>query len=113
MSPVLKRQLKLSTTALNLLKTLDKASYLDPMILTKHIKSFPIEILGYRPMDEVISTSGGVAFSSLSPTLEFKAFPSVYCAGEMLDWEAPTGGYLLQGCFSTGARVAKSILEES
>ncbi len=113
MSPVLKRQLKLSTTALNLLKTLDKASYLDPMTLTKHIKSFPIEILGYRPIDEVISTSGGVSFSSLSPTLELRAYPYVYCAGEMLDWEAPTGGYLLQGCFSTGARVAKSILEES
>ncbi|MHA6697726.1 BaiN/RdsA family NAD(P)/FAD-dependent oxidoreductase [Chryseobacterium sp. A321] len=110
MSPILKRELKLSTTALNLLKTLDKTSYLDPVILTKHIKSFPVEVLGYRPIDEVISTSGGVAFSSLAPTLELKECASVYCAGEMLDWEAPTGGYLLQGCFSSGARVAKSIL---
>ncbi len=110
-SPVLKRGLKLSTTAINLLKTLDKESYLDIDTLSKSIKRFTIEVLSLRPIDEVISTSGGVAFQALSDNLELKGFANVYCAGEMVDWEAPTGGYLLQGCFSTGYRVAQAILE--
>ena len=108
-SPVLKRNLKLSTTAINLLKTLDKESYLDIKNLAKTIKKFPIEVLSFRPIDEVISTAGGVAFSELNSNLELKKFPNVYCAGEMIDWEAPTGGYLLQACFSTGVFVANSI----
>ena len=108
-SSVLKRNLKLSTTAINLLKTLDKESYLDIENLAKTIKKFPIEVLSFRPIDEVISTAGGVAFSELNSNLELKNFPNVYCAGEMIDWEAPTGGYLLQACFSTGFWVASSI----
>ena len=108
-SSVLKRNLKLSTTAINLLKTLDKESYLDIENLAKTIKKFPIEVLSFRPIDEVISTAGGVAFSELNSNLELRDFPDVYCAGEMIDWEAPTGGYLLQACFSTGFWVASSI----
>lgn len=108
-SQVLKRQLKLSTTAINLLKTLDKASYTDIDNISRTIKKFPIEVLGYRPIDEVISTAGGVAFSALNDRLELKNFPNVFCVGEMLDWEAPTGGYLLQACFSTGFFVANEI----
>ena len=108
-SPVLKRNLKLSTTAINLLKTLDKESYLNIGNLAKTIKKFPIEVLSLRPIDEVISTAGGVAFSELNSNLELKKFPDVYCAGEMIDWEAPTGGYLLQACFSTGFWVGNSI----
>lgn len=108
-SQVLKRKLKLSTTALNLLKTLDKESYINIENLSKKIKKFPIEVLSYRPIDEVISTSGGVSFSSLNQKLELRDFPNVFCAGEMLDWEAPTGGYLLQACFSTGFFVANEI----
>ena len=108
-SSVLKRNLKLSTTAINLLKTLDKESYLDIENLAKIIKKFPIEVLSFRPIDEVISTAGGVAFSELNSTLELRDFPNVFCAGEMIDWEAPTGGYLLQACFSTGFWVASSI----
>lgn len=109
-SPILKKKLKLSTTALNLLKTLDKESYLDFEKLSKLIKNFPIEILSFRPIDEVISTSGGVAFSELNFNLELKKWPNIYCAGEMIDWEAPTGGYLLQACFSTGFFVAEAIV---
>lgn len=108
-SSVLKRNLKLSTTAINLLKTLDKESYLDIENLAKTIKRFPMEVLSFRPMDEVISTSGGVAFASLNKNLELKNFPNVFCAGEMIDWEAPTGGYLLQACFSTGFWLANAI----
>lgn len=108
-SSILKRNLKLSTTAINLLKTLDKESYLATEKLSKTIKKFPVEVLSFRPIDEVISTVGGVAFSALNSNLELKGFPNIYCAGEMIDWEAPTGGYLLQACFSTGYWVAKTI----
>lgn len=108
---VLKKKLKLSATAINLLKTLDKGSYTSPDILAGRIKQFPIEVLSFRPLDEVISTSGGVSFSALNSNLELIGFPNVYCAGEMIDWEAPTGGYLLQACFSTGFWVGNSINE--
>lgn len=109
-SPILKRQLKLSTTAINLLKTLDKESYTNNKKLPVMIKRFPIEVLSLRPIDEVISTAGGVAFSALNSKLELTDYPNVFCAGEMIDWEAPTGGYLLQACFSTGFWVANEIV---
>jgi uncharacterized flavoprotein (TIGR03862 family) len=108
-SSILKKKIKISTTGLNLLKTLDKESYMDIENLAKTVKKFPIEILSFRPIDEVISTSGGVAFSELNENLELKKFTNVFCAGEMIDWEAPTGGYLLQACFSTGFWVANHI----
>ena len=110
-SSILKRKLKLSTTAINLLKTLDKESYLDIENLSKMIKNFPIEILSFRPIDEVISTSGGVSFSELNLNLSLKKFPNVFVAGEMIDWEAPTGGYLLQACFSTGFFVGNAVAD--
>lgn len=109
-SPILKRQLKLSTTAINLLKTLDKENYTNNKKLPGMIKRFSIEVLSLRPIDEVISTAGGVAFSALNSKLELKDYPNVFCAGEMIDWEAPTGGYLLQACFSTGFWVANEIV---
>lgn len=109
-SPILKRQLKLSTTAINLLKTLDKENYTNKEKLPVMIKRFPIEVLSLRPIDEVISTAGGVAFSALNSKLELTDYPNVFCAGEMIDWEAPTGGYLLQACFSTGFWVANEIV---
>ena len=70
--------------------------------LAEVVKSCRIPLSGARPIDEVISTSGGVAWSELDENLMLKKLPNVYCAGEMIDWEAPTGGYLMQGCFSTG-----------
>ncbi|AXX99090.1 TIGR03862 family flavoprotein [Profundibacter amoris] len=70
--------------------------------LARVIKSLPLKHSGPRPMDEAISTAGGVRFSALTEGLELKAAPGVFCAGEMLDWEAPTGGYLLTGCLATG-----------
>jgi predicted flavoprotein YhiN len=62
-----------------------------------------------RPIDEAISTSGGVCFSQLSESLESKSIPGLFFSGEMLDYEAPTGGYLLQACFSTAWIVANHI----
>lgn len=110
-SQILKRKLKLSTTAINLVKTLDKESYLDIENLAKTIKYFPVDVLSFRPIDEVISTSGGVSFPALNLSLELKDFPNVFCAGEMIDWEAPTGGYLLQACFSTGFFVGNAVAD--
>ena len=108
-SSALKKKLKLAETAINLLKTLDKQTYTNAENLAHRIKQFPIEVLSFRPVDEVISTSGGVSFSALNSQLELIDFPNVYCAGEMIDWEAPTGGYLLQACFSTGFWVGNAV----
>ena len=62
----------------------------------------PIPLTGPRPMDEAISTGGGVRFEALDAGLMLRDRPGVFAAGEMLDWEAPTGGYLLTACFATG-----------
>ena len=77
----------------------------------KSLKSLLLRHEGPRPMDEAISIAGGVRFSGLDAGLMFLKYPSVFCAGEMLDWEAPTGGYLLTGCFATGRLAAQSALE--
>jgi predicted flavoprotein YhiN len=69
------------------------------------LKALPLPLLRPRPMREAISTAGGVAFESLDENLMLRKLPGVFCAGEMLDWEAPTGGYLLTASFATG-RVA-------
>ncbi|MCL3881861.1 TIGR03862 family flavoprotein [Marivita sp. GX14005] len=70
--------------------------------LAAHLKALPIHHAGLRPMDEAISTTGGLSFDALDETLMLKARPGTFCAGEMLDWDAPTGGYLLTACFATG-----------
>ncbi|WP_417524380.1 TIGR03862 family flavoprotein [Marinovum sp.] len=75
----------------------------DPQALAQLIKALPIRHAGPRPMDEAISTAGGLPFEALTEGLELKARPGVFAAGEMLDWEAPTGGYLLTACLATGA----------
>lgn len=109
-SKILKEKLNLSPTALALLKTLKKEVFTDPQLLAERIKHFPIEVHSLRPIDEVISTAGGVKFQELNKDLSLKNYPNTYCIGEMVDWEAPTGGYLLQACFSMGKWVGKSIL---
>jgi hypothetical protein len=71
--------------------------------LAAAIKHLPLPVTATRPLDEAISTAGGVAFEALDQNLMLHDLPGVFCAGEMLDWEAPTGGYLLTGCFATGS----------
>jgi uncharacterized flavoprotein (TIGR03862 family) len=73
------------------------------------VKELRLELIGIRPIDEAISTSGGVLFSEVSSSLELKSRPGNYIIGEMLDFEAPTGGYLLQGCFSSAYRAVAAI----
>ena len=77
----------------------------DPVALAQAIKALPITVVAARPIDEAISTAGGVAFEALNAQLMATALPGVFCAGEMLDWEAPTGGYLLTASLASG-RVA-------
>ena len=84
---------------------LDKAAFNDPQQLASAIKALPIVLQATRPIDEAISTAGGVLFEVLSPDLMLEQIPGVFCAGEMLDWEAPTGGYLLQACIASGHRA--------
>ena len=74
----------------------------DSVTLAKTLKSLRIPIKGPLPMDQAISTAGGVTRAALNEDLSLRAWPNVFCAGEMLDWEAPTGGYLLTACLSTG-----------
>ena len=81
--------------------------------LAEVVKSCRIPLSGARPIDEVISTSGGVAWSELDENLMLKKLPNVYCAGEMIDWEAPTGGYLMQGCFSTGTTAGMAAAKHN
>jgi uncharacterized flavoprotein (TIGR03862 family) len=70
--------------------------------LAAMIKALPLRLLAPRPIDEAISSAGGVAFEALDQRLMIRSLPGVFCAGEMLDWEAPTGGYLLTACFASG-----------
>ena len=83
-------------------EVLSKDQFADTTILTKMIKALPITVHATRPITEAISTAGGVRFSNLDRNLMLKTLPGVFVAGEMLDWEAPTGGYLLTACFATG-----------
>ena len=77
------------------------------------LSHLPIPVTGLRPLDEAISTAGGIAWDAVDEHLMLRARPGTFVAGEMLDWEAPTGGYLLQGCLSTGAWAAQGILRMS
>lgn len=73
-----------------------------------HLKRLPIPLQGPRPLDEAISVAGGIAWAALTPGLELTALPGIFAAGEMLDWEAPTGGYLLTACWATGRWAGKA-----
>jgi predicted flavoprotein YhiN len=74
------------------------------------LKSIAVMLTGHQPLTRAISTAGGISFDALDDTLMLKAIPNTYAIGEMLDWEAPTGGYLLQSCFSTAVFCARAIL---
>jgi uncharacterized flavoprotein (TIGR03862 family) len=87
-----------------------RAPYRSARDFTEMAKAFRLTLRGPRPIEEAISTAGGVAWDALDDNLMLRAMPGFFCAGEMIDWEAPTGGYLLQGCFCTGTRVARGAL---
>ncbi len=83
----------------------------DPARLAAAIKALPLQLLAPRPLDEAISSAGGVRFEALDENLMVKNLPGVFCAGEMLDWEAPTGGYLLTACFASGRVAGQRALD--
>jgi predicted flavoprotein YhiN len=89
---------------------LGKDGMADPVALAHAIKALPITVVAARPLDEAISTAGGVAFEALDAQLMATAVPGVFCAGEMLDWEAPTGGYLLTASMASGKAAGAGVL---
>ncbi|MDP2795072.1 MAG: TIGR03862 family flavoprotein [Sulfurisoma sp.] len=87
-----------------------KEDYADPARLAAAIKALPLRLIAPRPLDEAISSAGGVMAEALDENLMLRDLPGVFCAGEMLDWEAPTGGYLLTACFASGHAAGRGVL---
>jgi uncharacterized flavoprotein (TIGR03862 family) len=85
--------------------------YKDPVRLAAAIKMLPLELERARPIAEAISSGGGVRFEAIDANAMLRALPGVFVAGEMVDWEAPTGGYLLTACFASGRAAGRGVLE--
>lgn len=110
LSSHLKSRLGLDGVKLALLhELLSKEQMADGAALASAIQALPIVLKAPRPLAEAISSAGGIARDAVDAGLMLKALPGVFCAGEMLDWEAPTGGYLLTACFATGVRAAQGV----
>jgi uncharacterized flavoprotein (TIGR03862 family) len=112
----LRKAAQLSPVAIGLLQEIAIASgislaSLSPENLADLINAVPIQLTGIAPIARAISSAGGVAFDELDASFMLKRMPGVFAAGEMLDWEAPTGGYLLQACFATGAAAGQGTLK--
>ena len=99
------RAWRLSRTAVALLQL--RAPFASASELAALTNGYPLSLRGSRPIEEAISTAGGVCWEELNDYLMLKRSPGIFCAGEMIDWDAPTGGYLIQGCFATATRAAK------
>ena len=91
-------------------EVLSKDALNDPVQLAQAIHHLPITLVAARPLDEAISSAGGVKLEALDDTLMSRHTPGLFAAGEMLDWEAPTGGYLLSACLASGRHAAKGVL---
>jgi uncharacterized flavoprotein (TIGR03862 family) len=112
MAKHLHSQLGIDGAKAGLLRELtDQATFADMAALARAIKALPITLVRTRPLDEAISSAGGVRFEGLDEGLMLKGMPGVFCAGEMLDWEAPTGGYLLTACFASGLRAGRAAAD--
>ena len=88
---------------------LPKEMWHAPLQLAKQIKNLAVDLTGFRPIEEAISCAGGVKREALSAQLQLKSQPHIFCCGEMLDWDAPTGGYLLTACFATGRAAGEGV----
>lgn len=91
-------------------ETLPKADWQNPQQVAAMAKCLPIQVQGFRPIDEAISTAGGVSLAALDNQLMLRRKTGIFCCGEMLDWDAPTGGYLLTACFATGRQAAQGVM---
>lgn len=108
----LQKSIGLPPVAINLLRECSgDCSSLSADKLAATLKSVPLTLSGTSPIDRAISTAGGIPFASIDENYMLKALPGIFVAGEMLDWEAPTGGYLLQACFSTAVAAANGIIK--
>ena len=111
MSSHLQSRLHLTGAKAGLLReVLSRGDFADTARLAQRIKALPLTVARPRPIAEAISSAGGVTFESLDSHLMLEALPGVFCAGEMLDWEAPTGGYLLTACFASGLVAGEAAL---
>ncbi len=109
-SETLQKEVKLSPAQIGLLKKyLSKETYLNSELLAQNIKKLPIEITGSALLNDAISTTGGIQLNAVDENFQLKNKNRNYCIGEMLDWDAPTGGYLLQACFSMGMHLARHL----
>jgi uncharacterized flavoprotein (TIGR03862 family) len=109
-STFLRKAASLSPVGIALLREVDPALPAQPEALAHLIKAIPLRLTGTKSLERAISTAGGVPFSELDAHLMLRRLPGVFVAGEMLDWEAPTGGYLLQATYATGIAAAKGVL---
>src|SRR5260221_14036205 len=89
----------------------DKKSFSHFSTLLAGIKGTEVKLVAPRPVEEAISSAGGVDWDELDDELMLKKYPGMFCAGEMIDWDAPTGGYLLQGCFATGTIAGQGAVK--
>ena len=113
LSNFLRKALALSPVSIGLLREVHgKELHHEPTTLARQVKGTPLTLTGTAPIDRAISTAGGVALNAVGENLMLKALPNVYAVGEMLDWEAPTGGYLLQATFATAVAAARAILQQ-
>ena len=109
-SAFLKNTLKLPAAVIALLKmNLTKADFQNDIIIANALKNFPLFIHDFGEIDKAISTVGGIELNEVNENFELRKLPNHYAIGEMLDWDAPTGGYLLQACFSMGYAVAQHL----
>ena len=107
----LRKSVKLDATKRALLFELTRPMPRDTDGLVAAIKAAPLPLSGSRPIDEAISTAGGLSWEALTPELMLKDVPGVFCAGEMLDWDAPTGGYLITACLATGRWAGRAAAD--
>ena len=111
MSTHLQSRIGLGGVKLGLLhEALSKEAFSDAALLAQTIKALPLKLIRPRPIEEAISSAGGVPFEALDSRLMIGDVPGAFCAGEMLDWEAPTGGYLLTACFASGLVAGRGAL---
>ncbi|SDP43506.1 hypothetical protein SAMN04488061_2984 [Filomicrobium insigne] len=110
MATFLRRKTGLTTAAVALAREPDGRLPEDPQELAAHLKKIKLEVTELSPLGRAISTSGGVAWDAIDENMMLRDRPGVFCAGEMLDWHAPTGGYLLQGVFATAVKAARGAL---
>ena len=108
---ILRKRLRLEPIKQTVLREFAMEVFNDPVLLAKSIKSLKVPLNGTGPIQTAISTSGGVKLDSINENFMLRCHSGVFCAGEMLDWDAPTGGYLITTCMATGRMAGKRAVQ--